>query len=68
MSAQPQRSLYTRARTPPSAHPAPNNVGVVLLVLMVLAIIAALALVGPDVVSEVRRMVDCMNTPEQAIC
>jgi hypothetical protein len=68
VSGEPQPSLYTRARTPQAKHPAPNNVGVVLLVMMMLAIISAVALVAADVVGETRRMVDCMNTPEQAIC
>ena len=68
VSAQPQPSVYMRARTPPSAHPAPNNLGLVLLLMTLVAIVVAVALVGPGVVGEVRRMADCMETPEQAVC
>lgn len=68
MSAQPQPSLYTRARTPPSPHPAPGNAGLVLLVMVLLAIVAAVAFVGPDVVRELRQVVYCMNHAQEAAC
>jgi hypothetical protein len=68
MSARPQESLYFRSRTVPSAHPAPNNAGVVLVVMMLLAIVAAVAFVGPGVVGEVRQMTYCMNHAQEAVC
>jgi hypothetical protein len=68
VSAQPQPSLYTRARTPPPAHPAPNNVGVILLLIMVGAIAVALALVGPEVVGELRQMAHCMDRQQESAC
>lgn len=35
---------------------------------MVLAIIAAAALLGPDVLREFRSMVGCWQNPELAVC
>jgi hypothetical protein len=64
-----QESLYyPRARTSPTAHPAPNNVGVVLLVVMVLAIVVAVAVVGPGLIGEVRQMVYCLEHAQEAAC
>lgn len=73
MSRRPEDSLYTqslypRARTPSSPHPAPNNAGVVLVVIMLLAIVAAVALVGPELVRELRQMVHCMDHAQEAAC
>ena len=69
MSARPQESLYyARAQKPPSADPAPSNVGVVLLVMMLLAIVAAVAFVAPGVVGEVRQITYCMNHAQEAAC
>ncbi len=61
-------SPYPRTRRPPPAHPAPNNVGVVLLLVMLLAIVIALALVGPGLVSQVRHMVYCMQHAQESVC
>lgn len=64
-----QESLhYPRTRRPPPAHPAPNNVGVVLLVVMMLAIVVALGVVGPRLVGEVRQMVYCLDHAQEAAC
>lgn len=73
VSRRPENSLYTqslypRARRPPSPHPAPNNAGVVLVVIMLLAIVAAVAVVGPDVVKELRQMVYCLDHAQEATC
>jgi hypothetical protein len=68
MSGRPQDSLYLRARTPPPAHPAPNNAGVVLLLIVGLAITAALVLVAPGMLGEIRHTFDCIQTPEKAVC
>ena len=59
---------YPRARTAQSSHPAPNNVGVVLLVMILLAIVAALALVGPGLISEARQMMYCLDRAQEAVC
>jgi hypothetical protein len=69
VSARPQESLYyARAQRPSSAHPAPNNAGVVLVVMMLLAIVTAVAFVGPGVVGEVRQITYCMNHAQEAVC
>lgn len=69
MSARPEDSLYyKRTRRPPQPNPTTNNVGLFLLALMVLAIIAAAALLGPDVLREFRSMVGCWQNPELAVC
>jgi hypothetical protein len=68
---QPQHSLYTqsnpRARLP-QPHPTTNNVGLFLLALTVLAIIAAAALLGPDLLREFRGLTECWQNPELAAC
>lgn len=69
MSGRPQDSLYYgRARTPPASHPAPGNVGLVLLLIVLLAIVATLALVGPELVAEARRIVHCLDKAQEAAC
>lgn len=69
MSARPEDSLYyKRTRRPPQPNPTTNNVGLFLLAFMVLAIIAAAALLGPDVLREFRSMVECWQNPELAVC
>lgn len=69
MSGRPQESLYyARAQRPTSAHPAPNNAGVVLVVMMLLAIAAAVVFVAPGVVGEMRQIVYCMNHAQEAVC
>lgn len=69
--SQRPHSLYTqsnpRARVP-QPQPTTNNVGLFLLALMVLAIIAAAALLGPDVLREFRSMTECWQNPELAVC
>ncbi len=71
VSSRPQHSLYTqsnpRARTP-QPQPTTNNVGLFLLALMVLAVMAAAALLGPDVLREFRSMTECWQNPELAVC
>ena len=69
MSGRPQESLYyPRARTTAPAHPAPNNAGVVLVAMMLLAIVVAVALVGPELVGELRHIVYCMDHAQEAAC
>ena len=69
MSGRHQDSpYYPRARVPQSRHAAPNNVGVVLLVMVLLAIIATLALVGPGLIGEVREMMYCLDRAQEAVC
>lgn len=69
MSGRHEESLYyRRARTPPRPNPTANNVGLFLLTLTVLAIIAAAALLGPDVLREFRHMIECSQTPELSTC
>ncbi len=76
MSGRPNESLYytsqesthPHTRRPPPAHPAPNNVGVVLLLIMLLAIVVALALVGPGLVGQVRHVVYCMQHAQESVC
>jgi hypothetical protein len=43
-------------------------VGLFLLALMVLAIVAAAAWLGPDVLREFRTMTECWQSPELAAC
>jgi predicted PurR-regulated permease PerM len=40
----------------------------VLLVMVLLAIVAAVAFVGPDVVREIRHVVHCVNHAQEAVC
>lgn len=69
MSGRHEDSLYyRRARTPPQPQHTTNNVGLFLLALTVLAIIAAAALLGPDVLREFRTMTECWQNPELAVC
>ena len=64
-----QESLYyPRSRKPAPSHPAPNSVGVVLLVLMILAILVALVVVGPGLIGEARKLVYCLNHAQEAAC
>ena len=60
--------MYLRARTPGRSHPAPNNARLILTVMMLLAIVAAVAFVAPDLIGEVRRMAYCMNHGQEAAC
>lgn len=69
MSGRPQDSVYyPRARTPQSAAPAPNNIGVVLLVMVLLAIVGAALLVGPNLIAEARHIVYCIGKAHEAAC
>jgi hypothetical protein len=61
-----QESLYPRARRPPPQ--APNNVGLVLVGMMLVAIVVTLALVGPELLGQVRHIVYCMNHAQEAAC
>lgn len=73
MAGRPQQSLHTqslstRSRTASSPHPAPNNAGLVLVVMMVLAILVAATLVGPGLVAELRQVVYCVGRSQEAAC
>ncbi len=63
-----QEALYPRSRRPPPGHPAPNNVGVVLVLMTLVAIIVAVVLVGPGLVEHVRHIAYCMNHAQEAAC
>jgi hypothetical protein len=48
-----------QAREKPRHQPAPNNVGVALLIIAVTVVLMAIAIVGPAFVNEVRQHTDC---------
>jgi hypothetical protein len=62
-----EEALYLRQRPPPP-RPLPNNVGVILVGMMVLAILVALVLFGPGLIEQVRHMAYCMNHGQEAAC
>ena len=69
MSGRQDDSLYySRARKPPQPQHTTNNVGLFLLALTLLAIVAAAALLGPEVLREFRSMTECWQNPELAAC
>ena len=63
-----QESLYPRARRPPPPPQAPNNVGIVLVGMMLVAIVVSLALVGPGLIHHVRHIAYCMDHAQEAAC
>ena len=53
-------------RGPRRAHPAPNNVGVALLLVVVLLVVGAVALMGVPAIGKVRQQSGCAATVSQA--
>jgi hypothetical protein len=54
-------------RGPSKAHPAPNNVGVALLLAVVLLVVGAVALVGVPAVGKLRQQSGCAATMSQPV-
>ena len=53
-------------RGPSKPHPAPNNVGVALLLVVVLLVVGAVALMGVPAIGKVRQQSGCAATVSQA--